>query len=370
VWRMTPRRRLLAVAVAAAAAVLLAAGAGLYYATRPGPTTAAAIPPAAVAQDNAASAQDNAASAQNNAAAGWVRKTPGGDCGCALGSAYSFFVRTADPAKVVLYLDGGGACWSARTCAPSSGNRYKTDVQGPDTEGIFDFGNPRNPLAGYSVVYVPYCTADVHLGHAITTYAPGLTIHHEGYANGSAALKQLVESFPQATQVVVVGASAGSVAAPFYAGLVADRLPAAHVTSIADSSGSYPDAPAADKLLTGSAWNASAVLPAHPSLPGLVVDSAKRHPGIVFARIDHTQDADQKEHLKLLGLPTNDLPGLLAANRTLIEKAGVTLHSYAEPGADHVIVDDNALYRETAGGVALSDWLTALVTGKPAPDVG
>jgi len=357
---MTPRRRLLAATVA----VLLAGGAELYYAARPGPS------PAAAPISPAATPISPAATAQTDAAAGWVQKTPGGDCGCALGSAYSFFVRTADPTKVVLYLDGGGACWSAATCAPSGGNRYKTEVNPPGTEGIFDFGNPRDPLAGYSVVYVPYCTADVHLGHATTTYAPGLTIHHEGYANGSAALKQLVESFPRATQVVVVGASAGSVAAPFYAGLVADRLPAAHVTSIADSSGSYPDAPSLDKLLTGSAWNARAVLPAHPSLPGLVVDSAERHPGIVFARIDHTQDADQKEHLKLLGLPTGNLPGLLAANRALISKAGVTLHSYAEPGDDHVIVDDNALYDERVDDVALADWVAALVAGKPSADVG
>ena len=48
----------------------------------------------------------------------------------------------------------------------------------------------------------------------------------------------------------------------------------------------------------------------------------------------------------------------------------MTLHSYAEPGDDHVIVDDNALYQQTVGGVALVDWVSALVTGKSAADAG
>jgi hypothetical protein len=81
----------------------------------------------------------------------------------------------------------------------------------------------------------------VHLGNATRKYAPGLTVRHKGYANGSAALDHLVATFPAATEVVVMGESAGSVAAPLYAGLVSDRLPDARITVLADGSGSYPD---------------------------------------------------------------------------------------------------------------------------------
>ena len=38
-----------------------------------------------------------------------------------------------------------------------------------------------------------------------------------------------------------MGESAGSIAAPLYAGLVSDRLPDAGITVLADASGSYPD---------------------------------------------------------------------------------------------------------------------------------
>jgi hypothetical protein len=209
----------------------------------------------------------------------------------------------------------------------------------------------------------------VHLGDADTTYATGLTIQHRGYANGSAALGRLVTSFPQATDVTVIGGSAGSVSAPLYAGLVADRLPKAHVTSISDSSGGYPDVPQMNKILTGKAWNARA-LPADPSMPGFFIATAKRHPRIVFARIDHSQDEDQKFHLRLAGSPSDDVAALLRTNETQIEKAGVTLHTYTEPGDAHMVVDNEDFYTENVAGVAPSDWVTRLVTGKPGPDIG
>ena len=46
---------------------------------------------------------------------------PGGDCGCSDGSEFSFRVRKADPKKIVFHLQGGGACFSAETCAPDRG---------------------------------------------------------------------------------------------------------------------------------------------------------------------------------------------------------------------------------------------------------
>lgn len=300
------------------------------------------------------------------ATASWQKVTPGGGCACADGSPYSLYTRAADPKKVVLFLDGGGACWSAATCAPGGANRYQTKVEPPNAEGVFALADTRNPVAGYSFVYAPYCTADVFLGDAVTTYGPGVTVHHKGYADGTAAIAYLAKTFPDATDVVVIGVSAGSVAAPLYAGLVADRLPKAHVTAIADSSGAYPDVPAVNRLFT--AWHAPGA-GAGWSIPGLFTLSGRRHPGIVFARVDHAADADQTAHLALLGVPADDLAGLMRANEAQIERGGVTLHSYTAPGDEHVVLDDDNLYHETVGGVALIDWLAKLVGGRPPADV-
>jgi Pectinacetylesterase len=193
---------------------------------------------------------------------GWTRIRPAGDCQCSDGSPYSFWVRKASTRNVLLYLQGGGACFSAKTCAPDRGY-YDATVSAEDDpagqSGIFDFANRRNPFADYSVVYIPYCTADAHIGDATTTYAHGLTVHHKGYANATAPLHRLVATFPSATNIVVAGESAGSIAAPLYGGLVADRLPAARVTVLADGSGTYPDTPRFNKIL--AAWGIAHVAP-------------------------------------------------------------------------------------------------------------
>ena len=174
-------------------------------------------------------------------AAGWERIVPGGDCRCSDGSEFSFWVREANPEKIVFFLAGRRRLLLRRDVRTRATTSTTPRRRGPGGGGIFDFADARNPFADYSVVYVPYCTGDVHIGNLTTEYAPGLTVHHNGYVNGTAALDHLAAAFPDATDVVVIGESAGSIAAPLYAGLVSDRLPDAGITVLADGSGSYPD---------------------------------------------------------------------------------------------------------------------------------
>jgi hypothetical protein len=298
-------------------------------------------------------------------ATGWERVVPGGDCTCSDGSEFSFWVRAADPKKVVLYLQDGGACFSAKTCAPERGLYNVTAGEGPLGEGgIFDFADQRNPFADHSFVYVPYCTADVHLGNAATEYGPGLTVQHKGYVNGSAALRRLAASFPDATDVVVVGESAGSVAAPFYAGLASDRLPDARITVLAHGSGAYPDAPAVNRLLT-DAWGFGK----GRSFPGLFIDSGRHDPKIVFARVDHAYDETQAQWYSYLGIPAGDLRSRIDANEARIEQAGINLLSYVAPGDEHVILADGPFYAQEVNGERLVDWVAGLIQGKAVEDV-
>ena len=46
----------------------------------------------------------------------WTSVDPGADCMCMDGSPFELWDRPADPTKVVLYFEGGGACFSAETC--------------------------------------------------------------------------------------------------------------------------------------------------------------------------------------------------------------------------------------------------------------
>jgi Pectinacetylesterase len=327
--------------------------------------------------DDGAGAKTVTATTAAPGAHGWERIVPGGDCQCSDGSEFSFWAREADPKKVVLYLQGGGACFSAKTCAGGK-EFYEPRVDaGPAWEGgIFDLKDERNPFAGYSFVYVPYCTGDVHIGNTTRKYADGLTIHHKGYVNGTAALDHLVAAFPGATDVVVIGESAGSIAAPLYAGLASDRLPDARITALAEGSGSYPDVPRANEIIAGwgtghlPAWPENAGLSARQwSFPGLFIRSGRHDPKIVFARHDHAYDEQQKFWYPVAGIPEKDLLSLIDRNETQIEDAGVNLLSYTAPGHEHTVLSEGQFYTEQVNRRRLVDWVTRLVEGKPVQDV-
>lgn len=315
-------------------------------------------------------------------AASWERVVPGGSCECADGSQFIFWVHKADPKKVVLYLEGGGACFSASTCAPDK-NLYKAAIGAEDAPsgqpGVFDLNNERNPFRGYSMVAIPYCTGDAHMGDATTHYAPGLNVHHKGYVNGTATLDGLVATFPHATHVVVMGVSAGAIAAPLYAGLAADRLPKARITVLADGAGAFPDT-ANTNALIAHAWGTANAIPDWSQNAGLTagqwtsfvrlfIQSGRHDPNIVFARHDYAYDANQASWYRQIGLTTGDLLSRIEANETRINHAGVNIRGYIAPGDAHTVLSDEAFYTETVNGEPLADWVTDLIAGRPVTDV-
>jgi hypothetical protein len=301
---------------------------------------------------------------------------------CADGSPYSYWIHHGDASKVVFFLQGGGACVDAGTCSFGS-PAYRPSIGTNDdpnnfSSGIFDFADARNPLADYSFVFAPYCTGDVHLGTATHVYGPELTVQHKGAINASTALKALAEKFPDATQLVVAGESAGSLPTPMYAGLAHDLLPKAAITVLADGSGAYPDDPAVNARL-GELWGTEAAIPPWPEnagltaadwgAPDLFVQAAKHDPQIIFGRHDYANDFVQKIFAGLLGFPTADLVSMIDGNETRIEAAGVDLRSYIAPGQGHTVLSNPAFYTETVEGVPLVDWVSDLIRRQPDPDV-
>jgi hypothetical protein len=90
---------------------------------------------------------------------------------CRDGSPGAFFVNLNRASKkVMIDLEGGGGCYDAQTCA---GNPSAA-VQSPGVDGVFDRGNPQNPVADWSFVYVPYCSGDQHMGDAADVSIPGV----------------------------------------------------------------------------------------------------------------------------------------------------------------------------------------------------
>ncbi|MFI6484198.1 pectin acetylesterase-family hydrolase [Nonomuraea sp. NPDC050663] len=318
----------------------------------------------------------------------WTQIVPGGDCQCADGTRFSFWERRADPAKVVLFLNGGGVCWDARTCAfTGSGGKndhYNWNDQSGErpydqSSGFFDLTHPDNPFAGYSIVFVSSCTGDAHLGDTAQPYSPTLTVQHRGRVNGAAALDHLASRYPDAAQVVVIGKTAGSIAAPLYGGLVADRLPRAKVTVFGAQSGAWPDNPDFNHAVLHTAWGAYAAAPAWATdgldarewgVPRFWSQTARHAPGVVLGRFDYAYDPAAA--VEVTGWMPGDAPDLLSvidANEAAAERSGATVSSYTAPGRRHGLFEFDRFYELEVGGVRLVDWLTRLVNGERPNDV-
>ena len=91
-------------------------------------------------------------------------------------------------------------------------------VNGADP-GIPPFRSKKNIATnGWDMVYMPYCTGDVHVGNRVVTYTdptganPPITFRHNGYNNTVAALNFLHTRFPTINKLLVTGFSAGGVA--------------------------------------------------------------------------------------------------------------------------------------------------------------
>ncbi len=153
--------------------------------------------------------------ASEDAGDGWTKHTfdPDGGNGplCIAGTPYSVFTRAGDPHKLLIFEQGGGACWQ---------DFYFCEVlaenQAPPLPpfGIWDFSSEDNPFADYSIVYLPYCDGSVFSGDndvADGSFPFGPVRHHRGMRNQTAGMDLALATFPDAVKITVAGSSAGGV---------------------------------------------------------------------------------------------------------------------------------------------------------------
>ena len=145
---------------------------------------------------------------------------------CIAGTNYSVFTRQGDPKKLLIFLQGGGACWQGFYNCNVTAEAQSPPANGP-FPGVFDPTNPDNPFADYSVIYMPYCDGSTFGGDNDVNdpdwqafledrleIPPGFgppTRHHRGLRNVSAGMDVAKDMFPRAKQITVMGHSAGGV---------------------------------------------------------------------------------------------------------------------------------------------------------------
>lgn len=316
--------------------------------------------------------------ATSSAAEAW-QKMPGGDgTSCSDGGAYSFYVRPGDRRNVLIYFQGGGACWSGQTCDPKL-NLYRTNLNSVDPaaeQGIFDFENKENPFRDYLVVFVPYCTGDVHLGNRAATYGPAQPeLQHKGFVNAMSAVRWLFDHATSPQTVFVAGGSAGAMASPFYAGRIAEHYRRARVVQFGDSAGGL-GVQAIPNMF--QPWGTSDVIKSFApyrtidltkvNLELFYIREGSANKAITFAQFNNAADSVQKFGLQMFGDKT-PLNELLAKNYADIKAAVPRFHSFTAPGTLHVILNRAEFYTVAVEGRRLRDWVAELAQGKAPADV-
>ncbi|WP_405231705.1 pectin acetylesterase-family hydrolase [Lentisalinibacter salinarum] len=181
---------------------------------------------------------------------------------------FFFFVQRGNPNRLLVGLDGGGACWDAVTCIGSplqeelgvlpppldqliEDSTYTQELDETaeglaQAGGIFDARNPDNPFANYTKVFIPYCSGDIHWGSKDTEYTLGpitWTIRHRGSDNLLAVVDWLKKNgreaynidFDRTRDLMVTGASAGGYGATFAFPYIAELTPRARLNLVSDA---------------------------------------------------------------------------------------------------------------------------------------
>jgi hypothetical protein len=187
---------------------------------------------------------------------GWTKHTFDPDNGngpiCIAGTPFSVFTRQGNPSRLLIFEQGGGACWQ---------DFYNCNVLAEAQEppaprvGIWDFDSKDNPVADYSIVYMPYCDGSVFTGdNDVFDPAFGAAIgvpqavvrFHRGLRNQSAGMDVARKMFPHASRITVSGSSAGGVGAagfaPFLVRLLYDNQVKLTVLNDAGPVTTNPDA--------------------------------------------------------------------------------------------------------------------------------
>jgi hypothetical protein len=319
---------------------------------------------------------------------GWTKHTfdPDGGNGpiCIAGTPFSVFTRAGNPSKLLIFEQGGGACWQ---------DFYNCNVLSEDQEpptarvGIWDFDSPDNPFADYSIVYMPYCDGSVFSGdNDVFDPAFGAAIgvpaavvrFHRGFRNQTAGMDVAKAVFPTAQWITVAGSSAGGVGvagfAPFLTRLIFGN--AVHLSVFNDAGPVTTNLDAVGDIAARAAdWQFDQFYPESCT----DCDAFGQSTAIIQWRLDNDStiqeafyetdgDLTNRFFLDLLG------PGGQEAFRELIVTEHGALNE-AHPDRykrfivagdfSHTALQSPLFYSQDANGVLLNDWTADFLAPSP-----
>ncbi|MFO7566343.1 MAG: pectin acetylesterase-family hydrolase [Enhygromyxa sp.] len=297
---------------------------------------------------------------------------------CMDGSTAGFGVSyNPDSPDVMIYLEGGGACFND-TCDFTAFNLPFV----PPSDGIFSRSSGANPVADWTMIYVPYCTGDIHAGDGEKQLG-GQLRQFRGYSNITKYLEQWVPSFP-AERVLLTGISAGGFGAALNTTQVARAYGDEVLLTVIDDSGPpLSDAviPPCLQTLFRETWNLEAtVLAECPNCDpndfasGLMDHVFENYPDVQFGLFSNSADQIIRTYMGFgwgngqhdncegvpLAVPALTYSADLIAIRALHEAHASTFYVL---GVGHTAlrVGFNLTY---ADGVSLPEWIADVIDGQ------
>lgn len=299
--------------------------------------------------------------------------------------AYHFWAKRGTVNNVVVYFEGGGACWDSASCLghPLSGGQptfrpFIGAEQDPRiAAGAFDLNNPGNPLRDWSFVYVPYCTGDVHTGSRDALYPAGpgvnIPVRHRGFDNFLAVLKWMTENMGDPHAMLVTGSSAGGYGAVANYPWLRDSFPRAKGFLLADGSQGVT-IPAWDAV-PRTAWNmqlAPWIFPGSSAItfPDILAGTMDFYRHDKFSQYTTAWDGVQTFFLNVMrfsfggALPFAQVcrewnAGMFAGVADL--QGSGNYRSYVGAGDFHTILRFPQFYAEASAGIAFARWLDGML---------
>ena len=150
---------------------------------------------------------------------------------CMRGADYRVSTRDVGSDSLVIFLQGGGACWDGFCLAV---NAAPAGVPGVD---ILNPALPDNPLADWNVTYLPYCDGSLFLGDRDhDDDGDGRPERfHRGLANLSAGLDMARDQFGEPERIALVGSSGGGFGILAAPAIVRSVFPDAEISILSDS---------------------------------------------------------------------------------------------------------------------------------------
>ncbi len=326
---------------------------------------------------------------------------------CAFDTPYHFFAKRGTVNKLVMYYQGGGACWEQLTCGiPVCDD--DVDPNGNDnpnnfSSGFADLLNPLNPVKDWHIVFVSYCSCDIHFGDASQDYNntnPGAPLHveHRGFQNSRIAEKWAREHFVNPEQVLVTGSSAGAYGALFNGPIHKDQVwPASKFSILADAgNGVITSAFLQNEF---SNWDFTKNLPKKfPELKAPIDDGSGMvgyidavtdlFPTSTWAHYSSAFDGGFGGQTGFYNVMLNDSNPIAALSwwegscafnsvmRSQVQQNAAldpdNYRYYIGTGSRHTMWGSNKVYDDTTGGVpTIADWLQAMIDSDAgAPDPG